>query len=94
MKDVAIPSSGSVFDTRGSVLMTDFANSNPTLAGLLDHMANLVHITAFGTIRQWPEMWEEYLYFKAVYKQQYKEDNEGMYQAIENYILDLKSEQG
>ena len=29
-----------------------------------------------------------------VYKQQYKEDNEGMYQAIENYILDLKSEQG
>ena len=94
MKDVAIPSSGSVFDTRGSVLMTDFANSNPNLAGLLEHMANLVHITAFGTIRQWPEMWEEYLYFKAVYKQQYKEDNEGMYQAIENYILDLKSEQG
>ena len=99
MKDVAIPTSDSVFDTKGSVLMTDFATKNQNLGGLLEHMANLVHITAFGTIRQWPEMWEEYLYFKALYKQMLddkddEEKAEGLFSDIEDYILKLKQVQG
>lgn len=97
MKDVAIPLSDSVFDTNGSVLMTEFAQKNQNLGGLLEHMANLVHITAFGTIRQWPEMWEEYLYFKALYKQMLDDmdtDASKLFSAIEEYILNLKQAQG
>lgn len=94
MKDVAIPMSDSVFDSKGSVLMTEFAQKSQNLGGLLEHMANLVHITAFGTIRQWPEMWEEYLYFKALYEQLPGEKKEGLFDDIEKYILKLKQGQG
>ena len=94
MKDVAIPTSNSVFDSKGSVLMTEFAQKNQNMGGLLEHMANLVHITAFGTIRQWPEMWEEYLYFKALYEQMPGEKKQEVFGDIERYILDLKRVQG
>lgn len=29
-----------------------------------EHLQNLVYLTAFGTIRQWPEMWEDYMFIK------------------------------
>lgn len=29
-----------------------------------EHLQNLVYLTAFGTIRQWPEMWEDYNFIK------------------------------
>lgn len=50
--------------TRGSVLMTAYFKDYLAMGGLLEHLAHLVHLTAFGTARQWSEMWEEYLYFK------------------------------
>lgn len=60
-----LPKSKSVFETSGSVLMTNFIQNHIQLGALLEHLAQLIHITAFGTIRQWSEMWEEYLYFKS-----------------------------
>ncbi len=93
MKDVSIPIGDNVFDTKGSVLMTEFIKSNTNLGGLLEHFANLVHLTAFGTIRQWPEMWEEYLFFKALYCQLPQSTNEEIGCDIEKHILSLKSKQ-
>lgn len=67
-----------------------------------EHMQHLVYLTAYGTNRQWPEMWEELFsvsnYLKnagneidKVYK---KEDNTGIevVRLIRKYILNLKSE--
>lgn len=66
LKNVEVlPNSKNVFETSGSVLMTNFIQNHIQLGALLEHLAQLIHITAFGTIRQWPEMWEEYLYFKS-----------------------------
>lgn len=33
-----------------------------------EHLQNLVYLTAFGTIRQWPEMWEDYMFIKTKLK--------------------------
>lgn len=99
LKDVEIPfkDGASVFDTKGSVLMTHFIQKKINLGGLLEHLTQLVHLTAFGTIRQWAEMWEEYIYFKAQFENQLDEvtrnDFNILCQNIENYILELKSQQ-
>lgn len=100
LKDVEIPfgQNASVFDTKGSVLMTDFIQNKINLGGMLEHLTQLVHITAFGTVRQWPEMWEEYIYFKAMFEKQIEKDKENvdcgtLFSNIENYILKLKSQQ-
>lgn len=99
LKEVEIPfgNNSSTFDTKGSVLMTDFIQKKINLGGMLEHLTQLVHLTAFGTIRQWPEMWEEYIYFKAQFEKQLDEvslDNfNSLCQNIENYILELKSQQ-
>lgn len=61
-----------------------------------EHLQNLVYLTAFGTIRQWPEMWEDYTFIKG--KLENAEDlyrteltgNEKPSILIRNYILSLK----
>ena len=99
LKDVEIPfkDGASVFDTSGSVLMTDFIQKKVNLGGMLEHLTQLVHLTAFGTIRQWSEMWEEYIYFKALFEKQLDDVSIGDFntlcQNLENYILELKSQQ-
>lgn len=100
LKDVEIPfgANASIFDTKGSVLMTDFIQNKINLGGMLEHLTQLVHLTAFGTVRQWPEMWEEYIYFKALFEKQIEKDKENvdcgtLFSNIENYILKLKSQQ-
>lgn len=99
LKDVEIPFGqyASVFDTKGSVLMTDFIQKKINLGGLLEHLTQLVHLTAFGTVRQWPEMWEEYVYFKAMFERQLDDVGERSFRNlcgnIEDYILKLKSQQ-
>lgn len=70
LADVDIPDGDSIFDTKGSVLITDFVRKNVNLGGMLEHLNQLVHLTAFGTIRQWPEMWEEFIYFEGQFKAQ------------------------
>ena len=106
LNDVDIPGSNrSIFTTRGSVLMTSFILSHVHFGGLLEHLINLVHLTAFGTVRQWPEMWEEFLYFKAQFKDLYEIEKgsfndlnatqtdcfSSLCDSIQNYILKLKS---
>lgn len=100
LKDIEIPfgQNASVFDTKGSVLMTDFIQNKVNLGGMLEHLTQLVHLTAFGTVRQWPEMWEEYIYFKAQFEKQVEIDDDSvdtktLFSYIEKYILDLKSQQ-
>lgn len=98
LRDVEVmPKSKSVFETAGSVLITEFMNKHIQLGAFLEHLAQLIHITAFGTIRQWPEMWEEYMYFKSQLKQQVdpkdkkmSDDFDKMCNDIEDYIQTLK----
>lgn len=71
-----------VFDSKGSVLATEFIMANPSLGGFLEHLTQLVYLTAFGTVRQWPEMWEEYQFISSVV---------GSLPNIEDYIVKLKS---
>jgi len=99
LKDVEIPfgQNANVFNTRGSVLMTNFIQNKVNLGGLLEHLTQLVHITAFGTVRQWPEMWEEYIYFKALFEKQLDgvsiNEFRQLCKNIEDYIIKLKSQQ-
>ena len=100
LKDVEIPfgQNASEFDTKGSVMMTHFIQKKVNLGGMLEHLTQLVHLTAFGTVRQWPEMWEEYIYFKAQFEKQVEIDDDSvdtktLFSYIEKYILDLKSQQ-
>lgn len=65
LNDVEIPRDEKlIFSIRESVLMTSFMKDHENFGGLLEHLVHLVHLTAFGTARQWSEMWEEFLYFK------------------------------
>lgn len=99
LKDVEIPfgQESSIFDTKGSVLMTNFIQKKINLGGMLEHLTQLVHLTAFGTVRQWPEMWEEYIYFKAQFENQLDDVNindfRDLCKNIEDYIIKLKSQQ-
>ena len=87
-----------LFETKESVLVTNFLNQRINIGGLLEHLAQLVHLTGFGTIRQWPEMWEEYLYVKAqleplIANEQEKEEVFiKICHCVEDYIRELKSE--
>ena len=71
-----------IFETNESVLATDFVMKNPNLGGLLEHLTQLAYLTAFGTVRQWPEMWEEYQFIMSIV---------GPIDAIEIYIVNLKN---
>ena len=65
-----------------SVLATDFVVKNLSLGAFLEHFTQLVYLTAFGTVRQWSEMWEEYQFIKSMV---------GPIKCIENYIVGLKN---
>ncbi len=82
-----------IFNVKGSVLFSNELSLYPNREGLLEHLVHLVSLVAYGTARQWPEMWEEYLFFKTefdekVYKD--KEKLENLYSDIEEYILSQK----
>ncbi|GHT12820.1 hypothetical protein FACS189426_16790 [Bacteroidia bacterium] len=60
-------------------LFTDVGNYDNAF---WEHLQHLVYLTAFGTIRQWPDMWEEYMLIKD------KLDN-NIAKSIEKYIISL-----
>lgn len=70
------------FDSPESTLATDIVMKNAYIGGFLEHLTQLVYLTAFGTVRQWPEMWEEYQFLKSVV---------GRIEVIEKYIFKLKN---
>ncbi|MBQ6977083.1 MAG: response regulator [Paludibacteraceae bacterium] len=72
LKDVEM--ADKIQDTKGSVLVTEFISWQTNLGGLLEHLVQLVHITAFGTVRQWPELWEEYIFCKAQFDDVFDEE--------------------
>ena len=99
LKDVEIPQGyqqgDHLFNIKESVLISHFMLENQHLDGLLEHLTELVHLTAFGTIRQWAEMWEEYLYIRAKFEEidDGQQDFKAVCDYIEEYILNLKAQQ-
>lgn len=97
VKDVEIPEKEEdLFNIGGSVLVTDFIQKNDWLKGFLEHLSHLVYLVAFGTTRQWAEMWEEYLYIRPqLNKLQSSCETKTMIvtKCIEQYISQLKRQQ-
>ena len=99
LKNVEIPfkDKSEIYETKCLLFMTDFIQKKINLGGMLEHLTQLVHLTAFGTVRQWPEMWEEYIYFKAQFEKELKaEEKDGyqeLFESIETHIKKLKSQQ-
>lgn len=62
-----------------------------------EHLQNLVYLTAFGTIRQWPEMWEDYTFIRTKLEKAEKEYSKELQDEtmpsslIRDYIISLKS---
>ena len=61
-----------------------------------EHMQHLVYLTAYGTNRQWPEMWEELMsvsiFLKEAEKKVSANAGTNTVKKIRNYILTLKAE--
>jgi hypothetical protein len=60
------------------------------MGAMLEHLLQLVHLTAFGTVRQWPEIWEEYKFFVRTLNVD-KESIREFSKHIEDYLIVLKS---
>ena len=81
LRDTDMPSDN-VFDSAESVLATNFVMTHMGYEGVLEHLTQLVYLTAFGTVRQWSEMWEEYQYIKSYL---------GRIECVEDFIVNLKN---
>lgn len=55
-----------------------------------EHLQHLIYLTAYGTIRQWTEMWEEYSFIKPKLVLN-GDKGKKVCKAIEDYIIALKS---
>lgn len=83
------------------LIMSLFKDEKYCSNSFWEHLQNLVYLTAFGTIRQWPEMWEDYMFIKTklekaedeiwkVLSEDEKKNNAKPSFLIRNYILNLK----
>ncbi len=58
-----------------------------------EHVQHLIYLIAFGNIRQWNEMWDEYVFIKDLLKEAAIEaKSDGLHTRIEEYIYNIKSE--
>lgn len=78
------------YDSGKSVLVDSFLKDKVHMGAMLEHLLQLIHLTAFGTIRQWPEIWEEYKFFTRSINAK-DEDIREFSKDIEDYIIELKS---
>ncbi len=90
LEDVEEPDCSDVANMKGSALATSFIHNNPNLGGLLEHVTQLVYLVAFGTVRQWPEMWSEFHYIRTIMTAE-GEKGHTCLEKIEKYILKLKT---
>ena len=80
---------------RGSLLVQSAFQYVHLFSGaFFEHLQHLVYLIAFGTIRQWTELWEEYIFIRKTLTQ-YDELTNGdigtrINEAIRNYIIRLK----
>jgi hypothetical protein len=58
-----------------------------------EHLQHLIYLTAFGTIRQWQDMWEEFRYVKSNLKKAEENliEEKKVSFLIEQYIINLKN---
>lgn len=77
-----------------SVLVDGFLEKQVDIGETLEHLLQMIHLIAFGTVRQWPEIWEEYQLFVRtinVTKNSDKKTLGKISQKVEEYIIHLKS---
>lgn len=53
-----------------------------------DHLQHLLYMIAYGTVRQWPQMWEEYIFIRDAIKQ--ADGQKTLCATMEEYIINLK----
>lgn len=82
------------YDRTTSRLVSHFLEDKVHMGAMLEHLLQLIHLTAFGTVRQWPEIWEEFKYFTRTTNFTGENHNRllEISKDIEQYIIDLKSE--
>ncbi len=60
-----------------------------------EHIQHLIYLVAYGTIRQWPEMWEEYIFVREELMSAERKlniiDKQSVIVMIEKYIINLKN---
>ena len=78
-------------DQSSSVLVDSFMKNKVHMGSMLEHLLQLVHLTAFGTVRQWPEIWEEYKFFTRSIDGVDDQKIKSLSESIEDYIIVLKS---
>lgn len=84
-----------IIEMRGSMLVQSAFQYVHLFSGaFFEHLQHLVYLIAFGTIRQWTELWEEYIFIRKTLTQ-YDELTNGdigtrINEAIRNYIIRLK----
>ena len=84
-----------IINMRSSLLIQSaFQRVHLFSGSFFEHLQHLVYLTAFGTIRQWTELWEEYVF---IHKTLLRYDDltggsDGLTinQAIRDYIIQLK----
>lgn len=83
-------------DKEKSLLVKSYMRDKVNKDALWEHLLQFVHLVAFGTVRQWPEIWEEY---KSVFrilnnspiKSELKQQIIDVATLIEKHIVTLKS---
>lgn len=79
-------------DEGQSLLVDSFLEKTDHMDALLEHLLQFVHLTAFGTVRQWPDIWEEYQYFIRSLGSNVSDDKiRDVSNYIEQHIIDLKT---
>ena len=81
-------------DEDKSLLVQSFIKDLVHLGAMLEHLLQMVHLIAFGTVRQWPEIWEEYHFFIRTIRVKGDDDRKAIIEIsknIEQYIIELKS---
>jgi len=76
------------------LIQSAFQYINLFSGSFFEHLQHLVYLIAFGTIRQWTELWEEYVFIHKTLTKYDELTHEDMgtkiNEAIRNYIINLK----